>query len=126
VIVYGAGNTAMDAARTAKRLGADEATIVFIMDRAHMEAHEFEAKEALSEGIKIKWLTSIRDIGMDDILIERMEMDQQASRNPPADSRRLRPPPWFLPSASRVTPAFYETCPASPSRRTVISSSMPA
>jgi formate dehydrogenase (NADP+) beta subunit len=77
VIVYGAGNTAMDAARTAKRLGADEAMIVFIMDRPHMEAHEFEAKEALSEGIKIKWLTSIRDIGDDDILIERMEMDQQ-------------------------------------------------
>ena len=82
VIVYGAGNTAMDAARTAKRLGADEATIVFIMDRAHMEAHEFEAKEALSEGIKIKWLTSIRDIGMDDILIERMEMDQQGKPQP--------------------------------------------
>jgi formate dehydrogenase (NADP+) beta subunit len=82
VIVYGAGNTAMDAARTAKRLGADEAMIVFIMDRAHMEAHEFEAKEALSEGIKIKWLTSIRDISGDDILIERMEMDQQGKPQP--------------------------------------------
>ncbi len=82
VIVYGAGNTAMDAARTAKRLGADEAMIVFIMDRPHMEAHEFEAKEALSEGIKIKWLTSIRDISDDDILIERMEMDQQGKPQP--------------------------------------------
>jgi formate dehydrogenase (NADP+) beta subunit len=82
VIVYGAGNTAMDAARTAKRLGADEAMIVFIMDRPHMEAHEFEAKEALSEGIKIKWLTSIRDISGDDILIERMEMDQQGKPQP--------------------------------------------
>jgi formate dehydrogenase (NADP+) beta subunit len=82
VIVYGAGNTAMDAARTAKRLGADEAMIVFIMDRPHMEAHEFEAKEALSEGIKIRWLTSIRDIGDDDILIERMEMDQQGKPQP--------------------------------------------
>jgi len=82
VIVYGAGNTAMDAARTAKRLGADEAMIVFIMDRPHMEAHEFEAKEALSEGIKVRWLTSIRDIGDDDILIERMEMDQQGKPQP--------------------------------------------
>jgi formate dehydrogenase beta subunit len=82
VIVYGAGNTAMDAARTAKRLGADEAMIVFIMDRPHMEAHEFEAKEALSEGIQIRWLTSIRDIGDDDILIERMEMDQHGKPQP--------------------------------------------
>jgi formate dehydrogenase (NADP+) beta subunit len=75
VVVYGAGNTAMDAARTAKRLGADEAMIVFIMDRPHMEAHEFEAKEALSEGIKIKWLTSIREIDADNLVVERMEMD---------------------------------------------------
>jgi formate dehydrogenase beta subunit len=82
VIVYGAGNTAMDAARTAKRLGADEAMIVFIMDRPHMEAHEFEANEALSEGIKIKWLTSIREIYNNDLLVERMEMDHQGKPQP--------------------------------------------
>jgi NADPH-dependent glutamate synthase beta subunit-like oxidoreductase len=82
VIVYGAGNTAMDAARTAKRLGADEAMIVFIMDRPHMEAHEFEANEALSEGIKIKWLTSIREIDDNDLVIERMEMDHQGKPQP--------------------------------------------
>jgi formate dehydrogenase (NADP+) beta subunit len=82
VIVYGAGNTAMDAARTAKRLGADEAMIVFIMDRPHMEAHEFEANEALSEGIKIKWLTSIREIEDNDLLVERMEMDHQGKPQP--------------------------------------------
>jgi formate dehydrogenase beta subunit len=82
VIVYGAGNTAMDAARTAKRLGADEAMIVFIMDRPHMEAHEFEANEALSEGIKIKWLTSIREIDANDLVVERMEMDPQGKPQP--------------------------------------------
>jgi NADPH-dependent glutamate synthase beta subunit-like oxidoreductase len=82
VIVYGAGNTAMDAARTAKRLGADEAMIVFIMDRPHMEAHEFEVNEALSEGIKIKWLTSIREIDDNDMVVERMEMDAQGRPQP--------------------------------------------
>ena len=40
VVVYGAGNSAMDAARTARRLGAEEAMIVFIMDKAHMEARQ--------------------------------------------------------------------------------------
>jgi NADPH-dependent glutamate synthase beta subunit-like oxidoreductase len=48
VVVYGGGNTAMDAARTAKRLGADEALIIYRRDRAHMPAHEFEADEALA------------------------------------------------------------------------------
>ena len=52
VIVYGGGNTAMDAARTARRLGADEALIVYHRDRAHMPARAFEADEAIEEGVK--------------------------------------------------------------------------
>ena len=60
VVVYGGGNTAMDAARTAKRLGAEEALIVYRRDRAHMPARAFEADEAEEEGVKIKWLTTIR------------------------------------------------------------------
>ena len=54
VVIYGDGNTAMDAARTARRLGADEALIVYHRDRAHMPARAFEADEAIEEGIKIK------------------------------------------------------------------------
>ena len=44
VIVYGGGNTAMDAARTVRRLGADEALIVYRRDRAHMPAHDFRGR----------------------------------------------------------------------------------
>jgi NADPH-dependent glutamate synthase beta subunit-like oxidoreductase len=62
VVIYGGGNTAMDAARTARRLGADEALIIYHRDRAHMPARAFEADEAIEEGIKIKWLTSIKEI----------------------------------------------------------------
>src|SRR5579872_5324212 len=62
VVVYGGGNTAMDAARSLRRLGADEALIVYRRDRAHMPAPEFEADEALSEGVKIKWLTTIKEM----------------------------------------------------------------
>lgn len=82
VVVYGAGNTAMDAARTARRLGAEEALIVFIMDRPHMEARAFEADEAEAEGIKIKWLSSIRDIGESALTIEHMKMDHQGRPQP--------------------------------------------
>ncbi len=58
VVVYGGGNTAMDAARTASGWVPTEALIVYRRDRAHMPAHGFEADEALEEGIKIKWLTT--------------------------------------------------------------------
>lgn len=56
VAVYGGGNTAMDAARVARRLGASEAMIIYRRDRAHMPAHEFEAEEAEAEGVRIHWL----------------------------------------------------------------------
>ncbi|MBN9309021.1 NAD(P)-binding protein, partial [Devosia sp.] len=75
VVVYGGGNTAMDAARTAKRLGADEALIVYRRDRAHMPAHAFEADEAIEEGVKIKWLTSIKEIIGPELTVEAMELD---------------------------------------------------
>lgn len=74
VAIYGGGNTAMDAARTAKRLGAEEALIIYRRDREHMPAHDFEADEALSEGVKIHWLSTIRDLDTDSITVERMEI----------------------------------------------------
>jgi NADPH-dependent glutamate synthase beta subunit-like oxidoreductase len=74
VVIYGGGNTAMDAARTAKRLGAEEALIIYHRDRAHMPAHAFEADEALEEGVKIKWLTSIKEIAGPSLTVEVMEL----------------------------------------------------
>ena len=82
VIVYGGGNTAMDAARTARRLGADEALIVYRRDRAHMPAHGFEADEALAEGIKIKWLTTIKEVVGPDLTVEQMELDANGRPQP--------------------------------------------
>jgi NADPH-dependent glutamate synthase beta subunit-like oxidoreductase len=51
VVVYGGGNTAIDVARTAKRLGASEAIIVYRRNREKMPAHDFEVEEALQEGV---------------------------------------------------------------------------
>jgi len=76
VVVYGGGNTAMDAARTATRMGATETLIVYRRDRAHMSAHEFESDEALAEGVKIKWLSTIREIDGSTLQIEQMEIDK--------------------------------------------------
>lgn len=75
VAVYGGGNTAMDAARIAKRLGAEEALIVYRRDREHMPAHDFEADEALSEGVKIHWLRTIKDIDQQSFTVEVMRIE---------------------------------------------------
>ncbi len=89
VLVYGGGNTAMDAARTARRLGADEAMIVYRRDRAHMPAHGFEADEALAEGVKIKWLTSIKQIEGGEFTVERMTIGDDGRAKPTGEFETL-------------------------------------
>lgn len=74
VAIYGGGNTAMDAARTAKRLGAEEALIIYRRDREHMPAHDFEADEALSEGVKIHWLRTIKNLDSTSMTVEKMNI----------------------------------------------------
>src|SRR6476620_4214256 len=63
VAVYGGGNTAMDAARVARRLGADDTIIVYRRTRGQMPAHEDEAADAEAEGIRINWLRTISSMG---------------------------------------------------------------
>jgi formate dehydrogenase beta subunit len=74
VAVYGGGNTAMDAARVAKRLGY-EPLIIYRRDREHMPAHAFEADEALAEGVKINWLRTIKEINENSITVEVMQVN---------------------------------------------------
>lgn len=89
VVVYGGGNTAMDAARTARRLGATEALIVYRRDRAHMPAQAFEADEALEEGVKIRWLTTIKQISGADLTVERMALDGEGRPQPTGEFETL-------------------------------------
>ena len=80
VVVYGGGNTAIDVARTAKRLGATDSIIVYRRTRERMPAHDFEVEEALQEGVLIKWLSTIKQAGESSITVEKMVLD--ASGNP--------------------------------------------
>ncbi len=82
VAIYGGGNTAMDAARTAKRMGAEEAVIIYRRDRDSMAAHDFEAAEALEEGVKINWLRTIRMIDETTYTVEVMELDEEGRPQP--------------------------------------------
>jgi len=74
VAIYGGGNTAMDVARTAKRMGASEAMVIYRRDKEHMSAHEFEAEEALEEGVKINWLRTIKTMDENTFTVEIMKL----------------------------------------------------
>lgn len=82
VVVYGGGNTAVDVARTARRLGADESIIVYRRTREKMPAHTEEVKEALEEGVKLKWLSTIASAGTESITIEKMALDENGFPQP--------------------------------------------
>ena len=76
VAVYGGGNTAMDAARVARRLGAEEPMIVYRRTRAQMPAHEEEATDAELEGVRINWLRTITAFDGPELTVEVMELDE--------------------------------------------------
>src|SRR6185437_1372713 len=82
VAVYGGGNTAMDAARVARRLGADDTLIVYRRTRAQMPAHAEEADDAEREGVKINWLRTIAAFDGPDLTVEQMELDDAGVPHP--------------------------------------------
>jgi NADPH-dependent glutamate synthase beta subunit-like oxidoreductase len=89
VVVYGGGNTAMDAARTARRLGAEEAVVVYRRTRERMPAHDFEVEEALEEGVLMKWLSTIKQVDEGKIVVEKMELDESGFPQPTGELEEL-------------------------------------
>jgi 2-oxoacid:acceptor oxidoreductase delta subunit (pyruvate/2-ketoisovalerate family) len=89
VVVYGGGNTAIDVARTAKRLGATESIIVYRRTREKMPAHDSEVEEALQEGVMIRWLSTIREAGEASITVEKMVLDEKGFPQPTGELETL-------------------------------------
>jgi 2-oxoacid:acceptor oxidoreductase delta subunit (pyruvate/2-ketoisovalerate family) len=89
VVVYGGGNTAMDAARTARRLGAEEAVVVYRRTRDRMPAHDIEVEEAEQEGVLMKWLSTIKHVDSGKLLVERMELDETGFPQPTGELEEL-------------------------------------
>jgi NADPH-dependent glutamate synthase beta subunit-like oxidoreductase len=111
VAIYGGGNTAMDAARTAKRLGADEAMIIYRRDRSSMPAHDFEADEALEEGVKINWLRTIKEIDRSTFKVEVMELDDDGRPQPTGEIESLEADTLILAIGQDTDTAFLESVP---------------
>lgn len=93
VAVVGGGNVAMDAARCAKRLGAENVYIVYRRSEAEMPARAEEVHHAKEEGIIFKLLTNpVRILGTDDGWVKGMECVNMELGEPDASGRR-RPVP---------------------------------
>jgi len=89
VAVYGGGNTAMDAARTARRLGAAEAVVVYRRTRERMPAHDIEVTEALEEGVTMRWLSTVARADEGKLLIEKMRLDETGFPQPTGEFEDL-------------------------------------
>ena len=92
VAVIGGGNTAIDCSRTAKRLGAEEVTIVYRRSRAEMPASLEEVTAAEKEGIKIELLTTPTRFSAESKKLAKMECVRMKLGEPDA-SGRPRPVP---------------------------------
>jgi 2-oxoacid:acceptor oxidoreductase delta subunit (pyruvate/2-ketoisovalerate family) len=90
VVIYGGGDTAMDAARTARRLGAEDAVVVYRRTRERMPANLEEVQDAVDEGVRLKWLSTIVGTEGDVLTIERMELDDNGFPQPTGEIEELR------------------------------------
>ncbi len=112
VVVYGGGNTALDVARTAKRLGATEAIIVYRRTREKMPAHDFEVEEALQEGVLIKWLSTIRNMADEGTLtVEKMTLDASGFPQPTGELETLEADSLVLALGQDVDLSLLENVP---------------
>jgi len=89
VVVYGGGNTAMDVARTAKRLGAEDAIIVYRRTRDKAPASDEEITEAIEEGILVKWLSTVKHVDEKKLLIEKMVLSADGFPQPTGEFETL-------------------------------------
>ena len=110
VAIYGGGNTAMDAARVAMRLG-HEPMIIYRRTRAQMPAHEFEADEALEEGVMIHWLRTIKSIDATTFTVEVMEIDDKGRPKPTGQLETLEANDLILALGQDTDTAFLRKIP---------------
>jgi len=111
VVIYGGGNTALDAARTAKRLGASEALVVYRRTRGQMPAHDVELDEALDEGVVMHWLRTIKRIDGGTLTVEKMALDENGWPQPTGEFETLEADSLILALGQNADTDFMKTIP---------------
>jgi NADPH-dependent glutamate synthase beta subunit-like oxidoreductase len=127
VAVYGGGNTAMDAARVARRLGAEDTLIVYRRTRAQMPAHEEEATEAEREGVRINWLHTITAFDGPELTVEVMKLDSNGFPQPTGQLETLAADTLILAVGQDADTGFLRQVPGVQFKRdgtVVVSASM--
>jgi 2-oxoacid:acceptor oxidoreductase delta subunit (pyruvate/2-ketoisovalerate family) len=89
VAVYGGGDTAVDAARTVRRLGVADPVIVYRRTRERMPAHAEEVEAAEAEGVRLRWLSTITRAGRSSITVEEIALDDTGFPQPTGRTHRL-------------------------------------
>jgi 2-oxoacid:acceptor oxidoreductase delta subunit (pyruvate/2-ketoisovalerate family) len=89
VVIYGGGDTAFDAARTARRLGATDAVIVYRRNRERMGASSEEFDQALGEGVTVRWLSTVNRFEGDHIVLEKMRLNEEGFPEPTGEFEEL-------------------------------------
>jgi NADPH-dependent glutamate synthase beta subunit-like oxidoreductase len=101
----------MDAARTAKRLGA-ETMVIYRRDRKNMPAHDFEAAEAIEEGVVFHWLRTIVELDEDSqVKVEVMELDNNGRPQPTGTYEILTADTVILALGQNIDSALLKTFP---------------
>ena len=115
----------MDAARTAKRLGAEEAIVVYRRTRDRMPAHDFEVEEAEDEGIQMKWLSTVKHADGGKLVLERMELDEDGFPQPTGEYEELEADSLVLALGQESDVSVYSTTCLASSSTTAQSTSTP-
>ena len=89
VVVYGGGDTAMDVARTAERMGATDTVVVYRRTRDRMPAHDEEVDDALAEGVRMRWLSTVVRAEGGRLVLERMDLDDRGLPKPTGEFEEL-------------------------------------
>ena len=110
VVVYGGGNTAIDVARTAKRLGS-EPIVVYRRTRERAPAHAFEIEEALEEGVSMKWLSTISEAERGAIRIEKMKLDESGYPQPTGEYETIEADSLVLALGQETNLSFLSALP---------------
>ncbi len=88
VAVVGGGNVAMDACRTAVRLGAENVYVIYRRTRAEAPAEDLEIEEAIEEGVDFKWLTNPAEIIGENGKVTKVKLQVMELGQPLASGRR--------------------------------------
>jgi NADPH-dependent glutamate synthase beta subunit-like oxidoreductase len=111
VAVYGGGNTAMDASRVARRLGAEDTVIIYRRPRAQMPAPEEEAQEAEREGVEIHWLRTVTAFERPQLQVEVMELDANGKPRPTGQFETLAADTVIMALGQKTESEFMRTLP---------------